>query len=234
MRNAERIIIALDLRSKEQVVEVLSQIPQAQFVKVGMELFYSTGPDLIATVKDMGLKVFLDLKIHDIPNTAYGAISTLSKLGCDILNLHCAGGLEMMQRARAAVTGDTLLIGVTQLTSTDQSMLNQQLKIQGTVEDCVLHYANLAKQAGLHGVVCSPQEVTKVRSTLGGDLITVTPGVRPAGDSVQDQKRVMTPKDAIQAGSDYLVIGRPILADPHPSQAFARILAEINEAEVAK
>ncbi len=227
INTAERIIIALDLRTKQDVLAILKKIPQAQFVKVGMELFYSTGPDLIVCLKEMGLKVFLDLKVHDIPNTAYGAIQVLSQLGCDILNLHCAGGLEMMQRAREAITGETLLIGVTQLTSTDQQVLNTQLKISGSIEDCVLHYASMAQQAGLHGVVCSPKEVGLLKSKLGTDFITVTPGVRPAGSGTQDQKRIMTPKEAIQAGSDYLVIGRPIVASSDPQEAFAKILVEM-------
>lgn len=231
MNNAEKIIIALDLDSEEKVIQLLDKLPKARFVKVGMELFYSNGPGFISLLKERGLKVFLDLKVHDIPNTAYRAISTLSKLGCDILNLHCAGGLEMMQRAREALQGETKLIGVTQLTSTSQQVLNQQLHIQGSVEDCVLHYASLAKQAGLHGVVCSPQEVRVLKKQLGSDFLAVTPGVRPAGDEVQDQKRVMTPQEAILAGSDYLVIGRPIVASKDPEQAFTNILKEIEGAQ---
>lgn len=227
MKTADRIIVALDLQGRDEVFQALAKIPQASYVKVGMELFYSVGPDLIKELKDRGLKVFLDLKIHDIPNTAEGAISSLSKSGCDILNLHCAGGLEMMQRARRALEGDTMLIGVTQLTSTNQYVLNNQLKISGTVEECVLHYAALAQQGGLHGVVCSPNEVKIIKEHLGEEFLTVTPGVRPQGSDTQDQKRVMTPAEAIKAGSDYLVIGRPILKHPNPEQAFNDILQEI-------
>lgn len=230
MTSAEKIIAALDLQSREEVLEVLDMLPDVRFVKVGMELFYSTGPGLITMLKDRGLRVFLDLKIHDIPNTAYGAVKSLSKLGCDLLNLHCAGGLEMMKRARDAVVGDTKLIGVTQLTSIDQTVLNEQLGIEGTIEDCVLHYANLAKQAGLHGVVCSPNEVSMIKTAFGPSFLAVTPGVRPHGSHSQDQKRTMTPKEAVQAGSDYLVIGRPILASPDPQQAFNDILREIEVA----
>lgn len=230
MNHAERIIVALDLDSKEAIENTLVRLPDVRFVKVGMELFYSNGPDFISFLKDKGLKVFLDLKVHDIPNTAYRAINVLSKLGCDLLNLHCAGGLEMMQRAREALQEDTKLLGVTQLTSTSQEMLNQQLKIPGTVDECVLHYAQLAKEAGLHGVVCSPREVKMLKSELGVDFLTVTPGVRPAGGQLQDQKRVMTPREAILAGSDYLVIGRPIIQAEDPYGAFADILQEVEEA----
>lgn len=227
MKMTDRIIVALDLQGRDEVFQALAKIPEVSYVKVGMELFYSVGPDLIKELKDRDLKVFLDLKIHDIPNTAEGAISSLSKSGCDLLNLHCAGGLEMMQRARAGLEGDTKLIGVTQLTSTNQYVLNNQLKISGTVEECVLHYAALAQQGGLHGVVCSPNEVKIVKEHLGEEFLTVTPGVRPQGSDTQDQRRVMTPGEAIKAGSDYLVIGRPILNDPNPAKAFNDILQEI-------
>jgi orotidine-5'-phosphate decarboxylase len=227
MSNAERIIVALDLGSEEEVLTALTKLPDVEFVKVGMELFYSAGPNLIHLLKDRGLKVFLDLKVHDIPNTASGAMRSLSKLGCDLLNLHCAGGLEMMKRSQEAVVGHTKLIGVTQLTSTNQQMLNEQLGIPGTVEASVLSYAQLARQAGLAGVVCSPLEVQAVKAVCGSEFLAVTPGVRPLGANRQDQKRTMTPREALEAGSDYLVIGRPILADSDPHGAFCRILEEI-------
>lgn len=224
---AEKIIVALDLGSEEEVKRALQTLPAVRFVKVGMELFYSTGPSLVYFLKDRGLKVFLDLKVHDIPNTASGAMRSLSKLGCDLLNLHCAGGLEMMQRARDAICEGTKLIGVTQLTSTNQHILNDQLGILGTVEESVLKYAKLAKQAGLDGVVCSPLEVTALKQVCGTEFLAVTPGVRPQGSGTQDQKRTMTPSEAIRAGSDYLVIGRPILASPDPNGVFLSILDEI-------
>ena len=227
MRSVERIIVALDLASQEEVLATLDKLPDVEFVKVGMELFYSTGPNLIHLLKDRGLKVFLDLKVHDIPNTAAGAMGSLSRLGCDLLNLHCSGGLEMMKRAQEAVVGHTKLIGVTQLTSTNQQIMNEQLGIPGTVEDSVLNYAQLAKQADLAGVVCSPLEVRAIKATCGPEFLAVTPGVRPAGADRQDQKRTMTPREALEAGSDYLVIGRPILADSDPHGAFCRILEEI-------
>jgi len=226
----ERLIVALDVSSKEEALDAVKDLgPKLCFVKVGMELFYSTGPDFIARLKDQGLKVFLDLKVHDIPNTAQRAIHVLSKLGCDMLNVHCSGGITMMRQAQQALEGNTILIGVTQLTSTDQQVLNEQLGIPGSVEDSVLRYAKLAKEAGLSGVVCSPQEVRRLKQSLGSDFITVTPGVRPAGDSVQDQKRVMTPGEAIAAGSDYLVVGRPIMAQADRREAFERIIKEMEE-----
>lgn len=148
---ADKIIVALDFQEEEQLQALLAQLPDLAFVKVGMELFYTAGPDLVRRLKDRGLKVFLDVKVHDIPNTAFGAINTLSKLGCDILNVHCAGGFEMMRKAREALVGDTKLIGVTQLTSIDQQTMNKELLIFGTVEDCVLHYAELAKKRDCMG-----------------------------------------------------------------------------------
>lgn len=224
---AERIIVALDLANQVEVEEALVKLPAIRFVKVGMELFYSTGPNLIHVLKDRGLRVFLDLKVHDIPNTAAGAMGSLKKLGCDLLNLHCSGGLEMMQRAREVVGENTKLIGVTQLTSTNQVILNEQLGIPGTVEASVLKYAQLAQKAGLDGVVCSPLEVKSLKEVCGKNFLAVTPGVRPQGAGTQDQKRTMTPGEAIKAGSDYLVIGRPILASADPNGSFMKILEEI-------
>lgn len=221
----DRVIVALDVSSKEAAMERIQQLgPNLRFVKVGMELFYSTGPSLISYLKDQGLKVFLDLKVHDIPNTAHRAIAVLSKLGCDMLNVHCAGGKDMMVQAKQALVGESLLLGVTQLTSTGQATLNEEIGIPGEVQDAVLRYASLAKQAGLAGVVCSPQEVTLLKQSLGQGFITVTPGVRPAGGNLQDQKRVMTPAQAIKVGADYLVIGRPITAQPNPRRALEEIL----------
>jgi len=227
----ERLIVALDVSSQDEALKAVKDIgPSLRFVKVGMELFYSTGPEFISRLKDLDLKVFLDLKVHDIPNTAQRAIHVLSKLGCDMLNVHCSGGLTMMSQAQQALEGNTILIGVTQLTSTDQKVLNDQLGIPGTVKDSVLNYASLAKKAGLAGVVCSPHEVVQLKQTLGSDFITVTPGVRPAGGEVQDQKRVMTPGEAIAAGSDYLVVGRPIMGQSDRREAFERIVEEMEAA----
>lgn len=227
MSMAEKIIVALDLASHAEVESALSKLSAVRFVKVGMELFYSTGPSLVHYLKDKGLKVFLDLKVHDIPNTAAGAMRSLSHLGCDLINLHCAGGFEMMQRAKEAVGSNSRLIGVTQLTSTNQRTLNEELGIPGTVEESVINYAKLAKRAGLAGVVCSPLEVETLKRTCGEEFLAITPGVRPKGSNSQDQKRIMTPAEAIRAGSDYLVIGRPILASSDPNGAFLKILEEI-------
>lgn len=227
MKAVDRVIVALDFSTQEEVRELLARLPGLSFVKVGMELFYSEGPGLISMLKDRGLRVFVDLKVHDIPNTASKAIQVLSRLGCDMLNVHCAGGLEMMRRAREALAGETKLIGVTLLTSIDQEIMNRQLRIQGSLEECVLHYAAMAKTAGLHGLVCSPREVGKIKAHLGRDFLAVTPGVRPPGGAAGDQRRMMTPAEAIRAGSDYLVIGRPITASPDPKAAFTQILTDI-------
>ncbi|HHY10652.1 MAG TPA: orotidine-5'-phosphate decarboxylase [Firmicutes bacterium] len=227
VNSSERIIAALDLPGRERVERFLDQLPELRFVKVGMELFYAAGPTLVLSLKERGLKVFLDLKVHDIPNTAFGAIRSLSGLGSDFINVHCAGGLEMMKQAVRALKGGSQLIGVTQLTSIDQRALNEELKIGGTVEESVLHYAQLAKRAGLAGVVCSPWEARAVKEKCGSDFLTITPGVRPQGSAGQDQKRIMTPAEAVQAGSDYLVIGRPIVASADPRGAFLKIAEEI-------
>jgi orotidine-5'-phosphate decarboxylase len=227
LKTEERIIVALDFPAKDEVFQLLDRVPGLAYVKVGMELFYSEGPNLVSMLKDRGLKVFVDLKIHDIPSTAYKTIKVLGRLGCDMVDVHCAGGLEMMLKARDALIGDTKLIGVTQLTSIDQQLMNNQLWIRGSLEDCVLHYAALAKEARLHGVVCSPREAAMIKKHLGKGFLAVTPGVRPPGSTAGDQRRMMTPGEAIKAGSDYLVIGRPITASPDPKLAFAQILAEI-------
>ncbi|HZK34511.1 MAG TPA: orotidine-5'-phosphate decarboxylase [Bacillota bacterium] len=227
----ERLIVALDLDSQEEALQAVKDLgPSLRFVKVGMELFYSSGPGFIARLKDLGLKIFLDLKVHDIPNTAKRAIGVLSRLGCDMLNVHCGGGLEMMSQAFQALEGDTLLIGVTQLTSTDQDVLNTQLGIPGSVEESVLSYAKLAQEAGLAGVVCSPQEVKHLKKELGSQFVAVTPGVRPVDGEIQDQKRVMTPGEAIGVGSDYLVVGRPIMASSDRRGALEKIIEEMEAA----
>lgn len=227
MNLAERIIVALDVPSTRDALQVLETLPQLKYVKVGMELYYSCGPDIVYRLKERGLKVFLDLKIHDIPHTAAATVRSISRFGCDMINLHCAGGLDMMRLAREAAQTDTKLIGVTQLTSIDRNTLNKQLLISGSVEDCVIHYAKLAKQAGLCGIVCSANEVRKIKSILGTDFLTVTPGIRLEDSTDDDQRRTMTPSKAIVAGSDYLVIGRPLLNSSNPEQTFADILREI-------
>lgn len=225
---SERLIVALDVSSSDAAIEIVQAIgPALSYVKVGMELFYSAGPDLIRILKDQGLQIFLDLKMHDIPNTVFHAVQAVSKLGCDMINVHCAGGFEMLRRARQAIQDDTKLIGVTQLTSGNQQVMNEEIGIPGSVLDSVLHYASMAKEAGLHGVVCSSWEVAEIRSKFGSEFLTVTPGIRPAGYGTQDQKRVMTPKEAMLAGSNYLVMGRAIIGADSPRIAFEGILKEL-------
>ncbi len=223
----ERVIAALDMKSAEEALSFLDGVPRLRFAKVGMQLFYREGLSLVRELKDRDLRVFLDLKIHDIPNTAFGAVQSLSTLGCDIINVHCAGGLEMMRRAREAVTGDTKLIGVTILTSLDEQALHEEIGLAGDLQDHVLRYASLAQKAGLHGVVCSPWETALLKQQMGVDFLTVTPGVRPRTDDAQDQKRIMTPGDAVRHGSDYLVIGRPLTQAADPAEVLDGILREI-------
>ncbi|WP_438446345.1 orotidine-5'-phosphate decarboxylase [Gorillibacterium sp. sgz5001074] len=236
---AGRIMVALDFPDAEQargLLEALRGIPC--YMKVGMQLFYAAGPDFVRGLKDQGYKVFLDLKLHDIPNTVAGGAESIARLGVDMFNVHAAAGRAAMLAAREGVeraagrSGGTLarpmLIAVTQLTSTGQAMMNDELGIPGTVEDTVLRYAGLAKSAGLDGVVASPLEVTAIKSALGAGFATVTPGIRPAGAEQGDQTRVMTPRDAFAQGTDYVVIGRPITAAADPRTALESILEELN------
>ncbi len=188
-----------------------------------MELYYAEGPSMIEFLKDLGLQVFLDLKVHDIPNTAYGAIQSLAKYGVDIVNVHASGGIEMMQRAKDALTdanSSAKLIAVTQLTSTDQKTMNEELGIAGSVEDAVLRLATNTKTAGLDGIVCSPLEVPLIKTNLGKSFITVCPGIRLATNSADDQKRIMTPQQAFENGADYIVMGRAITEANEPEIAF--------------
>ncbi len=233
---AERVIVALDFSSVDEVLTFLERVPQVRYVKVGMELFYATGSQLLEMLKSRGYQIFLDLKLHDIPTTVGRAMAVLTRLGVDMLNVHAAGGREMMLRAREGVEQGLslgqrapLLIAVTQLTSIDQQILNEELGIPGPVDEAVLRYARLAKQAGLDGVVASPHEVRLINEACGNEWLCVTPGIRP-GSSEDDQRRMMTPGEAVRAGSDYLVIGRPITRASDPAQAFEAILAEMDEA----
>lgn len=227
----EKIIVALDFPSKQVVESFINKFELGRddslaFVKLGMELFYAEGPEMIEYLKDKGLKVFLDLKVHDIPNTAAGAIRSLAKYGVDILNVHASGGIEMMRRANDALKSENSsakLIGVTQLTSTDEAMMNNELGISGTVEEAVLRLANNCKIAGLAGVVCSPLEVPMIKAELGKDFITVCPGVRLATNQSDDQKRIMTPVAAFANGTDYIVMGRAITQADDPASTFAEI-----------
>ena len=227
------VIIACDFESRERTIEFLSNFPKdavKPFVKIGMELYYAAGPDIVRELKDRGHRVFLDLKLHDIPNTVKKTMKVLSELGADICNLHAAGTIPMME---AAVEGLTRpdgtrpkLIAVTQLTSTDQEHMERDLWIKEPIDEVILHYADNAKRAGLDGVVCSPLEAGKVHARCGESFLTVTPGVRFAGGDVGDQKRVTTPEKAKELGSDYIVVGRPITAAEDPVAAYRRCVAE--------
>ncbi|MDD6283815.1 MAG: orotidine-5'-phosphate decarboxylase [Firmicutes bacterium] len=225
------VIIACDFSGKEQVMSFLDKFGEKRpFVKIGMELFYAEGPQIVKQLKSRGHKIFLDLKLHDIPNTVKKAMSVLSSLDVDICNLHAAGTSRMMEAAIEGLTrpdgSRPLLIAVTQLTSTDQQSMEQDLLINRPIDEVVMHYALTAKNAGLDGVVCSPLEAERVHSVCGSDFLTVTPGVRFADGDKGDQRRVMTPADAKQIGSDYIVVGRPITAADDPVAAYDRCVAE--------
>ncbi|MBE6621197.1 MAG: orotidine-5'-phosphate decarboxylase [Ruminococcaceae bacterium] len=225
------VIIALDFDSKQKTLAFLDQFTgKKPFVKIGMELFYAEGPSIVREVKARGHKIFLDLKLHDIPNTVKKAMAVLSGLDVDMTNLHAAGTIRMMQGALEGLTRPDgtrpLLIAVTQLTSTDQESMENDLLIKEPIADVVMHYASNAAKAGLDGVVCSPLEAGMVHDKCGKNFLTVTPGVRFADGDVGDQKRVMTPAAAKEIGSDYIVVGRPITAAADPVAAYERCCAE--------
>ncbi|MGK7378466.1 orotidine-5'-phosphate decarboxylase [Planococcus sp. 1R117A] len=220
-------IIALDFSSKQQVEEFLSKFDEPLFVKVGMELFYQEGPELVRSIKAMGHQIFLDLKLHDIPNTVEAAMRGLAKLGVDLTNVHAAGGLEMMEAAKRGLKGsDTKLIAVTQLTSTDESQMHENQLIYVSLEESVLHYAKLAKWAGLDGVVCSVLEASSISEVCGQEFLKVTPGIRLANAAVDDQKRVATPGKAREQGSTHIVVGRAITKSEDPSASYHQIKNE--------
>jgi orotidine-5'-phosphate decarboxylase len=234
-----RTIIALDFSTREQVIDFLKQFEEPVYVKIGMELTYACGLDIIREVKAMGHKIFLDLKLHDIPNTVKGGMKNLAALGVDIVNCHCAGGIEMMKAAKQGLIEGTpegkevpKLIGVTILTSTSQEAMNQELGIPGAVLDTVVHYAKNAKEAGLDGVVCSVHEARAIHEACGNDFMTVTPGIRLAGNSVDDQKRVATPALARQQGCDMIVVGRSITKAENPAETYSLIEKEISDGRI--
>ena len=225
------VIIACDFPSKEKVFEFLDLFKEEKpYVKIGMELFYGAGPEIVREIKKRGHKIFLDLKLHDIPNTVKSAMRVLSSLDVDMCNLHAAGTISMMEAAIEGLTRPDgtrpLLIAVTQLTSTSQERMEEDLLIHEPLDKVVMHYAANAKKAGLDGVVCSPLEAEKVHTTCGKDFLTVTPGVRFAGGDVGDQVRITTPAKAKEIGSDYIVVGRPITAAEDPVAAYRRAVAE--------
>ncbi len=225
------VIVACDFSSAEQVFSFLDRFGDIKpFVKIGMELYYAEGPAIVRAIKARGHKIFLDLKLHDIPNTVKKAMAVLSSLDVDICNLHAAGTTAMMKSALEGLTradgSRPLLIAVTQLTSTDQAAMENDLMIHAPMDEVVMHYAQTAKNAGLDGIVCSPLEAGKVHQCCGSSFLTVTPGVRFADGDVGDQKRVMTPAAAREIGSDYIVVGRPITAAADPVAAYQRCVAE--------
>ena len=225
------VIVACDFASAEQTFQFLDKFTgRKPFVKIGMELFYAEGPAIVKQIKARGHKIFLDLKLHDIPNTVKKAMAVLSNLDVDITNLHAAGTTAMMQGALEGLTRADgtrpLLIAVTQLTSTDQESMERDILIHEPIDQVVMHYAKTAKNAGLDGIVCSPLESGKVHDACGKDFLTITPGVRFADGDVGDQKRVMTPAQAKEIGSDYIVVGRPITAAADPVAAYERCVAE--------
>ena len=225
------VIIALDFDSRAATLAFLDRFGEDKpFVKIGMELYYAEGPAIVREIKERGHKIFLDLKLHDIPNTVKKAMQVLSGLGVDMLNLHAAGTKAMMEAALEGAVrpggARSLVIAVTQLTSTSQERMEEELLIEKPLDQVVLHYAQCAAQAGLAGVVCSPLEAGKVHAACGDGFLTVTPGVRFAGGDVGDQVRVTTPAKAKELGSDYIVVGRPITQAEDPVAAYRRCVAE--------
>ena len=225
------VIIACDFPSRDECMNFLDKFEEEKpFVKIGMELFYGAGPDIVREIKERGHKIFLDLKLHDIPNTVMKAMSVLSNLGVDMCNLHAAGTVPMMEAAIKGLTREDgsrpILLAVTQLTSTSQEVMTRDLLINDNIADVVCHYARNAKVAGLDGVVCSPLEAGLVKEACGKEFFTVTPGVRFADGEIGDQVRVTTPEKAKEIGSDYIVVGRPITAAADPVAAYRRCMAE--------
>ena len=212
----ERPIIALDFPSFEEMKSFLGLFPKEEklYVKIGMELYYAVGPEIVRYVKALGHSVFLDLKLHDIPNTVMSTMEVLSKMGIDMTTVQAAGGVEMLQAARKGLGQGPILIAVTQLTSTSEEMMREDQNIQSTLLESVLHYAKRTVIAGLDGVVCSVHEVEAIKEVTPDNFVCLTPGIRPTGSDIGDQKRIMTPSQAKTIGSDYIVVGRPItLAD---------------------
>lgn len=228
------VIIACDFSSKEQTLNFLDKFTgRKPFVKIGMELFYAEGPEIVRTIKERGHRIFLDLKLHDIPNTVKKAMSVLRNLDVDMTNVHAAGTVDMMKAAIEGLTREDgtrpLLIAVTQLTSTSEERMQRELLIGASINDTIVKYAENAKAAGLDGVVCSPLEAAMVKEACGKEFMTVTPGVRFADGDVGDQVRVTTPERAKEIGSDFIVVGRPITAADDPVAAYERCMREFAE-----
>ena len=218
------VIIACDFKNKADTIAFLDKFQEEKpFVKIGMELFYGEGPDIVRAIKDRGHKIFLDLKLHDIPNTVHKAMKNLARLGVDMTNVHAAGTIDMMRAAKEGLGEDALLIAVTQLTSTTEERMQRELLIGAPIADTVAHYARNTKEAGLNGVVCSPLEAALVKEACGRDFITVTPGIRFADGDVGDQKRIMTPALARETGTEFIVVGRPITQADDVVAAYRRV-----------
>ena len=219
-------IIALDFKSADEVHTFLNKFNEPLCVKIGMELFYQTGPALIKSIKKRGHDIFLDLKLHDIPNTVSKAMEGLARLDIDLVNVHAAGGIKMMEEAKKGLrkhNADIKIIAVTQLTSTTETQLHEEQNIQTSIEEAVLNYARLTKKAGLDGVVCSPLEAEMISKELGIDFLKVTPGIRPKGAARNDQQRITTPEEAKTLGSTHIVVGRPITQSEHPIDSYHKI-----------
>lgn len=236
---SQRPIIALDFPSKIEVADFLAKFPkeEALFVKVGMELFYQEGPAIVRWLKSLGHSVFLDLKLHDIPNTVEKSMIGLAKLGVDITNVHAAGGIKMMKAAKAGLAKGTqagakvpILIAVTQLTSTSEKEMQQDQLIEVPLKESVIHYAKCTEKAGLDGVVCSALEASDIHQATSAAFVCLTPGIRPSGSEVGDQQRVVTPTEARKIGSTYIVVGRPITQAKEPYEVYQQIKNEWNGA----
>lgn len=235
MQPNERLIVALDVDSKEKAMELAEMlISHVGMFKIGMELFYSCGPEIVKSIRSLGGRIFIDLKLHDIPNTVYRATRVLTRYGANIINVHTAGGMEMMRAASEAASEEAqhqgidrpLVIAVTVLTSMGQQELNQ-LGVSGNLNDRVRSWAKMAQNSGLDGVVASALEAPAIRQACGQSFAVITPGIRPTGSYAGDQKRVVTPADAIKAGATYLVVGRPITAAPNPTEVARQVLREM-------
>ena len=225
------VIIACDFKDKEETLNFLNKFEDEKlYLKIGMELFYSEGPEIVREIKKRGHKIFLDLKLHDIPNTVEKAMRTLANLDVDMTNVHASGTIKMMEAGLRGLTKEDgtrpLLIAVTQLTSTSQEVMEQDLLIKENIEDVVMHYAENAKKAGLNGVVCSPLEVQAVKNRCGKEFLTITPGIRFSTDSKDDQSRITTPAKAKELGSDYIVVGRPITKAENPVEAYRKCVED--------
>lgn len=236
LKSEEKIFVALDFDNADDALRLADKLGDTiRTMKVGMQLFYKEGPSILHKLQDMGFRVFMDCKFHDIPNTVAGASDSVAAHGVYMFNIQCAAGLDAMRRGkeaavkRAAELGFDVpkVIGVTQMTSTSQEMMNAEIGIPGTVMESVIHYSKLAKEAGLDGVVASGHEIRAIREACGDDFLTVIPGIRPAWAASNDQKRIMTPAEALQAGAHYLVIGRAITGANDPKEAALRLLEEV-------